>query len=128
MQEEHIALAANNTWTLVPRQPNMNLVGCKWVYKAKIQPDGSLECLKARLVAKGFNQIDDIDFSETFSLVIRLASIRVVLTIAVFKWWELEQFDVKNTFLHGRLNTNVYMQQPPRYVDSQHPSYVCKLH
>ena len=80
----------------------MNVVGCKWVYKAKLQPNVSLECLKVHLVAKGFNQVDGVDFSETFSPVIKRASIRVVLTIAVVKRWELRQLDVKNAFLHGQ--------------------------
>ena len=75
MDEELAALATNHTWTLVPYRPNMNVVGCKWVYKAKLNPDGSLECLKARLVAKGFNQVDGVDFSETFSPVVKPASI-----------------------------------------------------
>ena len=57
------ALHANHTWSLVPHQPNMNVIGCKWVYKAKLKPDGSLDRLKARLVAKGFSQVDGIDFS-----------------------------------------------------------------
>lgn len=75
-------LDANHTWTLVPYKPDINVVGCKWVYKAKLKSDGSLECLKARLVAKGFNQVDGIDFSETFS-------IRLALRIVVVKGWEI---------------------------------------
>ena len=75
MDEEMDALAANKTWILVPYKPEMNVVGCKWVYKAKLKPDGSLERLKARLVAKGFHQVDGIDFSKTFSLVIKPATI-----------------------------------------------------
>ena len=63
----------------------MNVVGCKWVYKAKLKPNGSLERLKARIVAKGFNQVNGVDFFKTFSPVIKRASIRVVLTIAVIK-------------------------------------------
>ena len=76
----------------------MNVIGCKWVYKAKLLVDGSLECLKARLVAKGFNQVDGIDFSETFSPVIELASICLVLTVAIVKGWNFRQLDVKTYF------------------------------
>ena len=127
MDEELAALATNHTWTLVPYRPNMNVVGCKWVYKAKLNPDGSLECLKARLVAKGFNQVDGVDFSETFSPVVRPASIRLTLTIAVVKGWEIRQLDVKNAFLHGHFSQPVYMQQPPGYVDPKLPTHVCQL-
>ena len=105
----------------------MNVVGCKWVYKAKLNLDGSLERLKARLVAKGFNQVDGVDFSETFSPVVKLASIRLSLTIAIVKGWEIHQLDVKNAFLHGHLSQPVYMQQPPGYVDLKLPTHVCQL-
>ena len=103
----------------------MNVLGCKWVYKAKLQPNGSLERLKACLVAKGFNQVDGVDFFETFSPVIKQASIRVVLTIAVVKRWELRQLDVKNAFFHGHLSAPVYMQKPLGYVDPTCPTHVC---
>ena len=83
MQEELSALHANGTWELVPRTPTMNFVGCKWVYKTKLHGDGSLECLKARLVAKGYTQVPGVDFSKTFSPVIKLASIRLILSIAL---------------------------------------------
>ena len=89
--------------------------------------DDSLECLKAGLVAKGFNQVDGIDFSETFSLVIKLASICLVLTVAIVKGWNIRQLDVKNAFLHGSLSTPIYMQQPPRYIDPKFPTHVCQL-
>ena len=127
MDEELAALHTNHTWTLVPHCPNMNVIGCKWAYKAKLTIDDSLECLKAGLVAKGFNQVDGIDFSETFSLVIKLASICLVLTVAIVKGWNIRQLDVKNTFLHGSLSTPIYMQQPPRYIDPKFPTHVCQL-
>lgn len=127
MVEELDALHKNETWTLVPRTPNMNVIGSKWVFKTKLKPDGSLERLKARLVAKGYHQIDGVDFTETFSPVVKPGTIRMVLTIAVVKKWSIRQLDVKNAFLHGLLNEDIYMQQPPGMADSQHPNYVCKL-
>ena len=78
MQEEISALQNNQTWKLVPRTETMNVIGCKWVYKSKLKAYGSLERLKARLVAKGFNQIPRIDFLETFSPVVKPATIRVI--------------------------------------------------
>ena len=78
-------------------------------------------------MAKGFNQVDGIDFSKTFSLVIKLASICLVLTVAIVKGWNIRQLDVKNAFLHGSLSTPIYMQQPPRYIDPKFPTHVCQL-
>ena len=78
-------------------------------------------------MAKGFSQVDGIDFSETFSHVIKPTSICLVLTIAVVKGWDIRQLDVKNTFLHGSLSTPVYMHQPSGYVDPKHPTRVCQL-
>uniref|UniRef100_A0A2N9GS34 Reverse transcriptase Ty1/copia-type domain-containing protein n=1 Tax=Fagus sylvatica TaxID=28930 RepID=A0A2N9GS34_FAGSY len=127
MKDEMHALHHNNTWTLVPRQPGMNVIGCRWIFKTKLHSDGSLERLKARLVAKGYNQREGVDFLETFSPVIRPATIHTVLTLATVKGWSLRQLDVKNAFLHGYLDTAVFMDQPPGFADSTLPHHVCKL-
>ena len=113
---------------MVPAPPHANLVGCKWVFKIKLHSDGSIARYKARLVAKGFHQQAGIDYSETFSPVIKPATVRLVLAITVGYNWPLKQLDVSNAFLHGYLKEEVYMQQPPSYVDAANPSYVCKLH
>ncbi|GKV11134.1 hypothetical protein SLEP1_g22416 [Rubroshorea leprosula] len=127
MHEELHALKINDTWDLVPREAHMNVVGCKWVFKTKLKPDGNLDRLKARLVAKGFHQIEGLDFLETFSPVVKPASIRTVITTACMKDWTIRQLDVKNAFLHGYLSEPVYMEQPPGFIDSVHPSHVCRL-
>jgi len=127
MQDEMNALYQNNTWELVPRTNQINIIGCKWVFKTKLAPDGSLDRLKARLVAKGFHQEAGIDFTETFSPVIKHATIRLVLSVAMMKQWEIHQLDVKNAFLHGTLSETVYMEQPPGFKDSQRPHHVCLL-
>jgi histone deacetylase 1/2 len=127
MDHEHQALLRNNTWHLVPRPKGKNVVGCKWVYKIKRKADGSIDRYKARLVAKGFKQQYSIDYEETFSPVVKAATIRLVLSIAVSNGWSLRQLDVQNAFLHGILEEEVYMQQPPGYADKAHPTYVCKL-
>jgi hypothetical protein len=82
MQEEYRALMANRTWTLVPRPPGANIVTGKWLFRHKLKADGSLERYKARWVVRGFSQRPGVDFDETFSPVVKSATIRVVLTIA----------------------------------------------
>uniref|UniRef100_A0A2N9FVX7 Reverse transcriptase Ty1/copia-type domain-containing protein n=1 Tax=Fagus sylvatica TaxID=28930 RepID=A0A2N9FVX7_FAGSY len=127
MDEEFQALQQQATWSLVPLPASKNVVGCKWVYKLKHHSDGSIARYKARLVAKGFHQQYGVDFYETFSPVIKPPTVRLILSLAVSLHWPLRQLDVKNAFLHGTLKEEVYMTQPQGYIDSTHPSYVCKL-
>uniref|UniRef100_A0A2N9J0Y8 Integrase catalytic domain-containing protein n=1 Tax=Fagus sylvatica TaxID=28930 RepID=A0A2N9J0Y8_FAGSY len=124
---DYAALQKQNTWSLVPLPSSKNVVGCKWVYKLKTHSDGTIARYKARLVAKGFHQQHGIDFNETFSPVIKPPTVRLVLSLAVSLNWPLRQLDVKNAFLHGTLNEEVYMTQPQGYIDPIHPHYVCKL-
>jgi histone deacetylase 1/2 len=125
MDEEYQALQHNNTWHLVPAGVGKNVIDCKWVYKVKRRADGSVDRYKARLVAKGFKQRYGIDYEDTFSPVVKAATIRLVLSIAVSRGWHLRQLDVKNAFLHGVLEEEVYMRQPPGYEGR--PGLVCKL-
>lgn len=125
--DEFLALQSQNTWTLVPPTNSMNIVGCKWVFRTKFNPDGSVARYKARLVAKGYNQLEGVDFDETFSPVVKKTTIRVILTLAAHHDWDLHQLDVKNAFLHGNLKEDVYMLQPSGFKDSSFPHYVCKL-
>ncbi|KAM2731468.1 hypothetical protein EV2_035124 [Malus domestica] len=127
MQDEFNALLTTGTWSLVPSHHSQNLVGCKWVFRIKKKPDGTVDRYKARLVAKGFHQQEGIDFQETFSPVAKPVTIRILLTLAVQYNWFLNQLDISNAFLHGDLKEDVYMQQPPGFVDPLHPTSVCKL-
>lgn len=104
------------------------MVGCKWVFRIKRKPDGSIDKFKARLVTKGFHQRPGVDFTENFSPVVKPTTIHLVLSIAISRGWPLCQFDVNNAFLHGSLTDEVFMKQPPGFVDKSCPSYVCKLH
>lgn len=92
----------------------------------KYRPDGSIEHYKARLVAKLFHQYVGVDFTETFSLVAKPTTMRIVLSLAVCFAWPIKQLDVNNAFLNGELKEEVYM--PKGFVDKQHPNFVCCLH
>jgi len=82
---------------------------------------------KARLVAKGYAQTYDIDYEETYSPVAKMTTVRAIIVMAAAKGWSLHQMDVKNVFLHGDLQEEVYMEQPLGYVDQTHPNLVCRL-
>ena len=85
MNTEFDALLRNRTWELVPPSRKVNVIGCRWIFKLKRKADGSIERYKARLVAKGFHQQFGVDFNETYSPVVKPATIRLVLSIAVCK-------------------------------------------
>ncbi|KAK1661599.1 hypothetical protein QYE76_049758 [Lolium multiflorum] len=127
MDEEFDALMKNKTWKLVPPRDGTNVIDCRWVYKIKRKSDGSIDRYKARLVAKGFKQRYGIDYEDTFSPVVKIATVRLVLALAVSKGWSLRQLDVKNAFLHGVLEEEVYMRQPPGYEHKSSPHFLCKL-
>jgi Reverse transcriptase (RNA-dependent DNA polymerase) len=128
MANELDALAVNHTWSLVPNSEASNVIRCKWVYKIKRKSDGSIDRYKARLVAKGYTQEEGIDFTETYSLVVKSTTIRLILSIAVTQHWFIRQLDVNNVFLHSDLQEAIYMAQPPGFVDPHLPHHVCKLH
>lgn len=111
MSDEFNALMQNGTWSLVPFQPHFNIVGNKWVFRLKRNPDGSIARYKARLVAKGFHQRPGIGYKDTFSPVIKPQTIKMVLCIALSKGWDLIQMDVNNAFLNGTILEEVYMSQ-----------------
>ncbi|KAK1606993.1 hypothetical protein QYE76_030666 [Lolium multiflorum] len=127
MELEYQALLRNETWTLVPPPPRVNVIDSKWVFKVKKHADGSIERYKARLVARGFRQRYGLDYEDTFSPVIKPTTIRILLSIAVTRGWSMRQLDVQNAFLHGLLEEEVYMRQPPGFVDSARPDYLCRL-
>lgn len=127
MLDEFNALLRNDTWSLIPCPAGANVVTGKWIFRHKLNPDGSLSRYKARWVVRGFTQQAGVDYGETFSPVVKPATIRVVLALATSQHWPINQMDVKNAFLHGTLEETVYAQQPSGFADSQFPHHVCRL-
>jgi hypothetical protein len=126
MKNELTALANNKTWIITDLPEGVKPIGSKWVYKIKRKADGTIDRYKARLVAKGYNQIEGVDFSQTFSPVAKMTTIRTVLAIASIKNWHIHQLDVDNAFLHGDLDENVYMTVPQGFEGAT-SKQVCKL-
>jgi len=85
-------------------------VSNKWVFKIKYNLDGNISKYKAHLVAKRFTQIVSLDFEEIFSPIVKINSKRILLTLAAHFDFEVHQFDIKTTFLHGILHENIYMK------------------
>jgi len=127
MKDKLAALHEQCTWDLVPRNNSMNVIGSRWVFKTKLKFDGYIERFKARLVAKGNNQLEGINFTKTFSPVIKPTTIRLVLSLAIIHGWPIRQLDVKNAFLHGHLKEVVYMEQRPGFLNPTSPTHVCHL-
>jgi hypothetical protein len=127
MNDKFQALFKNKTWHLIPPHPDLNVINCKWVFRLNHKPDGSIERHKTHLVAKGFTQQYGIDYDDTFSPVVKHTTIRLLLALAISRGWAIQQIDIQNVFLHGILDEVVYMRQPPGFVDSKYPNYICKL-
>jgi hypothetical protein len=128
MEDEYGALMSNGTWELVARPRGSNVVTDKWVFTHKLRADGSFDRYKARWLLRGFTQRPGVDYDETFSPVVKPATVRTVLATVVSHEWTVQQLDVKNTFLHGTLSKTVFCNQPKGFTDPAHPDLVCRLH
>ena len=105
----------NETWELVPRIADKNVIGTKWVFRNKMNEKGDVVRNKARLVCKGYSQQEGIDYEETYALVARIEAVRLSLAYATHKKFKVYQMDVKSTFLNGELEEEVYIEQPEGY-------------
>lgn len=127
MDNEYEALMRNKTWHLVPSQHGQNLINYKWMLKLKCKADGSIDQYKAWLVAKQFKQRYGLDYEDTFSSIMKSTIVRLILALAISRGWMLRQVDVQNAILHGVLEEDVFMKNPPGYEDPHYPQHMCKL-
>lgn len=131
MDDEITALEDTETWTICTLPPDKTPIGCRWVFKVKFNADGTVERYKARLVAKGYTQQEGIDYHDTFSPVVKLTTVKLILSLSAIHGFSLHQLDVSNAFLNGDLDEEIYMKLPPGYSDRKGdklpPNAVCKL-
>ncbi|GJX95560.1 retrovirus-related pol polyprotein from transposon TNT 1-94 [Tanacetum coccineum] len=127
MQEELKQFITNDVWNLVPPPDNQTIIGTKRVFKNKLDENGVVSRYKSRLVAQGYNQQEGIYFDETYAPVARLESIRILLAYACAHDFKLFQMDVKSAFLNRFINEEVYVAQPPSFIDFKKPNHVFKL-
>ena len=122
------SLHENQTWELVKPTRGQKIISCKWVFKKKEWISGAESVrYKACLVAKGYSQTVGVDFNGVFSPVVKQISIRVLLAIVAWFALQLEQLDVKTTFLHGELEEQIFMYQPEGFVIKDKEDHVCRL-
>lgn len=129
MDVEDHALVDNYTWTVTPMPDHNTSMACKWVFKFKLNSDGTEQRKKAHLVAKEFTQQVGIDYEETFFPIAKLATIKTLLVVTAQRHWHLHQLDINNAFLHGKLDKEVYMLMPPSYKQQgkNGEKLLCKL-
>ena len=120
------SIMQNHTWELVDLPLGSKPLGCKWIFKRKRKTDGSIDNYKARLVVKGYKQ-KGLDYFDTYSLVTRITSIRMLIDIAALHNLEIHQMDVKTAFLNGDINVEIYMDQPEGFISLGQGKKICRL-
>ena len=132
MNVEFQGMALNKTFSVVLLPSGKNIVGCRWIYTIKYNVDGSVERPKARLVAKGYTQLEGLDYTDTFSPVAKMTSVKLLLALAANHGWSISQMNVTNAILHSNFDEEIYMSLPLGYIpapgEALPPNLVCKLH
>lgn len=116
MELEIKALEDNHTWEIVTLPTDKRAIGCKWIFKIKYKADGTVDRFKARLVAKSYSKLEGLDYQDTFSPVVKMVTVRVVISLAATRKWSIHQMEVYNAFLQGDLEEEVYMTMPPGFL------------
>ena len=127
MKEELRMIEKNETWELTERPNSKHVIGVRWIYKTKLNSDGSVNKYKARLVVKGYAQYSGVDYTETFSPVARFDTIRLIFALAAQNTWKIHQLDVKSAFLNGHLEEEIFIEQPEGFVVQGSEDKVYKL-
>src|SRR3954463_13675809 len=126
MKSKIDSIYTNKVWTLVDIPEDRKAIENKWIFKKKTDADRNVYVYKARLVAKGFRQIQGVDYEETFSPVAMIMSLRILLATVAYHDYEIRQMDVKNAFLNGNIEEELYMVQPEGFIDPKDAGKVCK--
>ncbi|KAI3821481.1 hypothetical protein L1987_09049 [Smallanthus sonchifolius] len=127
MQEELLQFKRHDVWKLVDLPPGKYAIGTRWVFRNKQDEISIVVKNKARLVAQGYTQEEGINYDEVFAPVARLEAIRIFLAYAASKNFTVYQMDVKSAFMYGKIGEEVYVKQPPGFIDPAHPTQVFKL-
>ncbi|GJW59597.1 zinc finger, CCHC-type containing protein [Tanacetum coccineum] len=129
IDDEICSIMENNTWALSDLPPGCKPLGYKWIFKRKMKVDGTIDKFKARLVIQGFRQKEGINYFDTYALVARITTIRLLLALAAIHNLAIHQMDVKTTFLNGDLDEEVYMKQPEGFImpDNEHKCVYSKF-
>lgn len=125
--EEMNALRKSGTWKLVNLPKDQRIVECKWSFTMKCKADGSIKRYKVRLVAKGFTQKNGIDYQETFAPIVKVNSIKVLLSLAANCGWSLHKLDVKNAILNGDLQEEVFVSLSQGFEKMLGQNKVCMI-
>jgi transposase InsO family protein len=127
MTDEIISLQENDTWELVERPKDRKVINTRWVFHIKRRIDGSIEKRKGRFVAKGYTQLPGIDFNETYAPVVSHTAIRLIIALATQYDFTIHQMDVKSAFLHGKIDMELYIEQPEMFEERDRKAWVYKL-